>query len=147
MDSSNLKIFSELAHSRKTTSRFLGDRQTASRERLVLLLYGFPFSANTITFTYHPLFELFFHRSYLKTTTEVHLQWPIRAVRKDWKNGKSMGDSKQSKWQHCCDKLEYWEESWWPEETCCHSVSSIRPSAIAGVKNLQGVKYQSFHKD
>ena len=30
---------------------------------------GLPFSANTITFTYHPLFELFFHRSYMKTTT------------------------------------------------------------------------------
>ena len=28
-----------------------------------------PFSANTITFTYHPLYELFFDRSYLKTTT------------------------------------------------------------------------------
>ena len=30
-----------------------------------------PFSVNTITFTYHPLFELFFHRSYLKTTTDM----------------------------------------------------------------------------
>ena len=47
------------------------DRQTASRERLVLLLYDFLFSVNTITYTYHPLFELFFHRSYLKTTTII----------------------------------------------------------------------------
>ena len=39
------------------------DRQTASRERLVLLLYDFLFSDNTITFTYHPLFELFFHHN------------------------------------------------------------------------------------
>ena len=66
MNSSNLNIFSELARSGKTF-----DRQTANRERLVLLLYDFLFSTNTITFTYHPLFELFFHRSYLKTTTIV----------------------------------------------------------------------------
>ena len=60
------------------------DRQTASRERLVLLLYDFLFSVNTITFTYHPLFELSFHRSYLKTTTIsivfVYTQLNVRAV-------------------------------------------------------------------
>ena len=32
-------------------------------------MYDIFFSANTIAFTYHLLFELFFHRSYLKTTT------------------------------------------------------------------------------
>ena len=46
------------------------DRETANRERLVLLLYYFLSSSNTISFTYHPLFELFFHRSYLKATIE-----------------------------------------------------------------------------
>ena len=49
-----------------------------------------PFSANTITFTYHPLFELFFHRSYLKTTTfswirKIQMrricQWKVRVIR------------------------------------------------------------------
>ena len=45
------------------------NRQTASRERLVLFLSDFLFTANTIAFTYQPLFELFFHRSYLNTTT------------------------------------------------------------------------------
>ena len=72
MDTSNLNIFSErakLGEDNFTLSYETFDRQIASRERLVLLLYDFLFSANTITFTYHPLFELFFHRSYLKTTT------------------------------------------------------------------------------
>ena len=32
-------------------------------------------------------------------------------------------------------KIEYWEESWRLEETCCHSDSSEKPSASAGVKN------------
>ena len=48
-------------------------RYLTSRERLVLPLYEFLLSANTITFTYHPLFELFFHRSYLKTTTIIYI--------------------------------------------------------------------------
>ena len=30
---------------------------------------------------------------------------------------------------------EYWEECWRLEETCCHSISSERPSAYADVKN------------
>ena len=46
-------------------------RHLKSRERLVLPLYNFLFSANTITFTYHPLFELFFHRCYMKTITNI----------------------------------------------------------------------------
>ena len=25
------------------------------------------------------------------------------------------------------DRLKYWKESWWPEETCCHSDTSERP--------------------
>ena len=31
--------------------------------------------------------------------------------------------------------LEYWEESWKLEETCCHSISCKKPSAYADVKN------------
>ena len=31
--------------------------------------------------------------------------------------------------QHCWDQVEYWEESWRPEETFHHSSSSERPSA------------------
>ena len=68
MDSSNLNIFAELSSLGEGNFSFL-TRHLTSRARLVLPLYDFPFSANTITFTYHPLFELFFHRSYLKTTT------------------------------------------------------------------------------
>ena len=32
-------------------------------------------------------------------------------------------------------RLEYWEESWRLEETCCHSISSERLSANADEKN------------
>ncbi len=37
--------------------------------------------------------------------------------------------------QYYWKRPEYWEESWRPEETCCHSNSSERPSAYADVKN------------
>ena len=37
------------------------------------------------------------------------------------------------------DRPEYWGESWRLEEICCYSDSSERPSASAGVKNLQGI--------
>ena len=33
------------------------------------------------------------------------------------------------------EQLEYLEESWRPEETCCHSASSERPPDKVGVKN------------
>ena len=39
--------------------------------------------------------------------------------------------------QHYLDRPEYWEESWRLEKTCCHSNSSEKPSANAGVKNSQ----------
>ena len=42
--------------------------------------------------------------------------------------------------QHYWDRLEYWEESWRFEETCCHSNDSERPSVNAGVKNSQKSK-------
>ena len=77
MDSSNLNIFSELARSGRTISRFLRDiwqtdRQTDCKPRTACTSFVWlPFPANTITFTYHPLFELFFHRSYLKITTVI----------------------------------------------------------------------------
>ena len=44
-----------------------------------------------------------------------------------------------SKLQHCWERPKYWEESWRLDETCCHSGSSERPSAIADVKNFKGV--------
>ena len=31
------------------------------------------------------------------------------------------------------------DESWRPEETCCHSNSSVKPSVNADVKNSEGV--------
>ena len=37
--------------------------------------------------------------------------------------------------QHYWKRPEYWEESWRLEETCCHSISSERPSATADVNN------------
>ena len=43
------------------------------------------------------------------------------------------------KLQHCWGWLEYWEESWWPKETFCHSDSRERPLANAGVRITQRV--------
>ena len=40
-----------------------------------------------------------------------------------------------SKQKHYLRRPEYWEESWRLEKTCCHSISSERPSANADVKN------------
>ena len=70
MDSSNLNI---LARSGKTISRFLRDIwQTDCKPRTAGTSFVWlPFSANTITFTYHSLLELIFHRSNLKTTTTI----------------------------------------------------------------------------
>ena len=45
--------------------------------------------------------------------------------------------SGQSRLPNYWDQLEYWEESWRSEETCCHS--SERPPASVGEKNSQGV--------
>ena len=41
--------------------------------------------------------------------------------------------------QHCWERLEYWEESWRFEETCCHSNSSEKPSANSDVKNSKRI--------
>ena len=43
------------------------------------------------------------------------------------------------KLQHYRDRSEYWEESWRVEETYCHSDSSERLSAYAGVENLHNI--------
>ena len=45
-----------------------------------------------------------------------------------------------SKLQHYKDRPEYWEKSRKLEETWCHSNSSEKPSANAGVKNSQKSK-------
>ena len=36
-------------------------------------------------------------------------------------------------------RLEYWEEFWRIEETCCHSDSSEKASANANVKNCKSI--------
>ena len=66
MDSSNLNIFSEL--SSLGGDNFSDCKPSTASTSFVWL----PFSANTITFTYHPLFELFFHWFNRKTTTHTH---------------------------------------------------------------------------
>ena len=53
---------------------------------------------------------------------------------------KRVEESEPSKPQHCWDQMEYWEESWRIEETCCHSDFNKSPPAIAGVKNSQKMK-------
>ena len=48
---------------------------------------------------------------------------------------KLVAEWRSSKQQHYWKQPEYWEESWRFGETCCHSISSERPSANADVKN------------
>ena len=55
----------------------------------------------------------------------------------DFEVGGRVGPSKR---QHYWEWLEYWEESWSLEETCCHSNSSEKPSTNVDVKNSKGVK-------
>ena len=52
-----------------------------------------------------------------------------------WKIWKLAAEWRLSKQQHYWRRPEYWEESLILEETCCHSISSERPSANADVKN------------
>ena len=40
----------------------------------------------------------------------------------------------------CSTRLEYLEESWRPEETCCNSNSSEKPPVKTGENNKQKVK-------
>ena len=51
------------------------------------------------------------------------------------KSRESENEPMPFKLHYCWDQREYWEESWKPEESCCHSDSSERPLANAGVKN------------
>ena len=48
----------------------------------------------------------------------------------EWRPSRNLGEWKPSR-----DQLEYWEESWEPEETYGHTDSSERPPDNAGVKN------------
>ena len=54
--------------------------------------------------------------------------------KRDWK----LEEESMPYWpQHYQDWLEYLEESWRPEGTCCQSDSSERPSANAGVTHKE----------
>ena len=64
----------------------------------------------------------------------------LGTVLKDQNSWRVNEKSRPSKLQFCQDQPEYWEKSWRPEETCCHSDSSESPPVNTGMKNLQGVK-------
>ena len=66
-------------------------------------------------------------------------EWSPRTWQRDWRNWKSVGESKLFKLQHCWDWLIYWERFWRPEETCFNSISSKRPQANVGEKNSLAV--------
>ena len=59
-----------------------------------------------------------------------------RYAGKDWRNWKSEEELRSSNQ----DRLEYWEESWRPENTYCHADSSERPPWKTGVKNSRRVQ-------
>ena len=58
------------------------------------------------------------------------------AGRRNWKTGKWAEESKPFRLQHCWHRLEYWEESWRPEETCCHS-DQWKPTIDASFKTCK----------
>ena len=64
-----------------------------------------------------------------------------KGLEKKMEELKISGKLRPSRTLHYQDRREYREESWRPEETCCHLDSSERPPANAGVKNSQEVKY------
>ena len=59
--------------------------------------------------------------------------------RKELEDSEFGGRVEPSKLLHYWERLEYWEESWRLEETCCHSNSSERSSANPDVENSPGV--------
>ena len=61
----------------------------------------------------------------------------LEKYRRNWKPKK---ESRPYRLQHYQDRLEYWEESWRPEETFCRSDSSERPLADTGGKDSHRVK-------
>ena len=71
----------------------------------------------------------------------VHLERSQESFRRNWRNYESVEESKPTRLEHCWNRPEYWEESWRPEETCCHSDSSEKrlPTNVR-VKNSVGVK-------
>ena len=77
----------------------------------------------------------------LESDGDTNCNWRARYSHqnwfRDWRTWKWEEEWRPSKLQHYWDRLEYWEESWRLEESCCHSNSSGKPSANAGLKNSQ----------
>ena len=65
---------------------------------------------------------------------------------------KGLGDLEVGGWvdhpnlQYYWEQLEYWEESWRLEETCCHSNSSESPLANTDVKNFNELIIHAVRK-
>ena len=56
--------------------------------------------------------------------------------KKDQRNRKSELESRPSRFQHCYNQVEFSEESWKPEETCCHIDSNER-ELVKGEKHTR----------
>ena len=61
-----------------------------------------------------------------------------------WRIWKLEDEWRLSKLQHYWERLEYWEESWRLEETCCHSNFCGKLSAGADVKNSKGMNNNNY---
>ena len=59
----------------------------------------------------------------------------LKDLEKEWKNCKSIEESRTSRLQNFLDRPEYLVL-----QTCCHSDFNQIPSSNAGGKNLQGMK-------
>ena len=57
------------------------------------------------------------------------------------------GPNKPLKLERCWYRPEYWEVSWWREETCCHSDFSENPPANAVVKIRRKEDYDDTNYD
>ena len=67
-----------------------------------------------------------------------------KGLLREWRTWKLANEWRPSKLQHYLEQLEYWEESWRLDETCCHTNSNEKPSALANVKNSKGVNIASI---
>ena len=111
-----------LARSGETTSRSLQDIWQTDCKPSTASTSFVCFSAYTITFTCHPLFELFFHRSYLKTTTAIK----IPLLRKVDKQKRLLRTKKRKNWILKEKKTVLWTDGSEFELFDCESKVSVK---------------------
>ena len=73
----------------------------------------------------------------------LRLEQPPKSwKKKNWRNWKSEEELGPYRQKHCLNQLEFLEDSWRPEDTCCYLESRERLLANAGLKNSQYIVKQ-----